>query len=386
MVRGRRRLALLAVLAGALIVAEALATNALRSTPAPALFVPSPAGLNYGMPHTIGGDWLGTRWLRPSNWSAASPALAADLGFIQRNNLGKVLRVFVGLDQLMVWDADAGFDGFDEAAIGDFTAALDMFDAHGIKVIAVLYDQEEVASIGNFHFAALDGTHSVMRRNYLRATDEFLRRFGQRGTVIGWDLFNEAYNSLGVDGHLPAPPHADPVSPNYSRQRVHDWLKDLYQVAKRAAPSSRFTVSDTTEIYWNPDPDLTKYADVVDFYDIHIYDDNPRYPNLKSLLRKPYIVGEAGASTANNHYEDQALNSKVVGYLLQHEEAAGVSAVLAQGAAFSSGRDALTPTGSVVAGYMTGRGSRARTGRDPAGAVSAVVVSTGRRLKRLFGF
>jgi hypothetical protein len=387
MVRGRRGLALLAMVTAALLVAGALAASALRSNAPPALVVPSQAGLNYGFPHTIGGDWVGTRWLRPSDWGATRPAMSADLDFIQRHNLGRVLRIFVGLDQLMVWNSDAGFDGFDEAALGNFTTALDMLDARGIKVIAVLYDQEEVASAGNFHFAALDGTHPIMRHNYLRATDEFLRRFGQRGTVIGWDLFNEAYNSLGVDGHLPAPPHVDPVSPNYSDERVHEWLKDLYQVAKRAAPLARFTASDATEIYWNPDPDLSKYADVVDFYDVHIYDDNPRYPDLKSLLRKPYIVGEAGASTVNGHYQDQALNSKAVDYLLQHEEAAGVSTVLAQGAVFSSGRDALTPTGAVVAGFLTDGGSRtrARAAWDPTGAVSAMVVSAGRRLKRFLG-
>jgi hypothetical protein len=227
-----------------------------------------------------------------------------------------------------------------------------MFDAHGIRIIAVLYDQEVVSSTGNFHFEALDGNHPVMRRNYLRATGEFLSMFGERSTVVGWDLFNEAYNSLGQDGRLSMPPHADPVSPNYSDQQVHDWLRDLYQTAKRAAPTALFTASDTTELYWNPVPDLTKYDDVVDFYDVHIYDDNPHYPDWKSTLRKPFIVGEAGASTSNHHYEDQTLNSEAVGYLLQQAKANGASVVLAQGQAFSVARDALTPTGAAVAHFL----------------------------------
>jgi hypothetical protein len=296
--------------------------------------------------------------------------------------------VFIGLDEMIVWNPQAGFDGFDEAALQHFSAALDMFDARGIKIIGVLFDQEEVASSGNFHFEALDGAHPIMRRNYLESAAEFLRQFGERKTVIGWDLFNEAYNSLGRDGHLPPPPHANPVSPNYSEQVVHDWLRDLYQTAKRAAPAALLTVSDTTEIYWNPDPDLTKYDDVVDFYDVHIYDDHPNYPNWKSLLRKPYIVGEAGASTVNSHYEDQALNSRAVDYLLQNAQLAGVSTVLAHGQAFSANRDSLTPTGSAVADFLAS--PKGRTGAssrwDPAGAVSAAAVSTGRRLKRWLDF
>jgi hypothetical protein len=384
----RRRLVTTVSLLAALVLVSGFAIAvALRPRSALTLPVPTAAGLNYGAPHSDTGEWVGTQWLRPGYWDATWPALAADLDFIKQHNLGKVLRIFIGLDELMVWDAKAGFDGFDQPSIDHFSAALDMFDSRGIKVIAVIYDQEEVASSGNFHFEALDGSHDIMRRNYLRATAEFLHRFGARNTVIGWDLFNEAYNSLGRDGHLPSPPHADPVSPNYSDQQVHDWLRDLYQTAKQAAPAAKFTASDTTELYWNPDPDVSKYSDVVDFYDIHIYDDHPQYPDWKSKLRKPYIVGEAGASTMDRHYDNQTMNSQSVDYLLQQAQSAGVSVVLAQGPAFSADRTALTPTGSAVANFLAGgpRGGGAAAGWNPARALVAAVRSTGRRLKRALG-
>jgi hypothetical protein len=379
-------LALLSGLAVLILLAGLAVATSLRPS-APTLTVPTRAGLNYGFPHTAGGAWVGTQWLRPAHWDATRPALAADLDFIEQHKLGKTLRVFIGLDELVVWKADEGFDGFDAAALRNFSAALDMFDARGIRIIAVLFDQEEVASSGNFHFQALDGSHEIMRRNYLRAADEFLRQFGERSTVIGWDLFNEAYNSLGQDGHLPSPPHADPVSPNYSDQRVHDWLRDLYQVAKRAAPKAWFTVSDATELYWNPDPDLSKYQNVVDFYDIHVYDDHPRYPDWRSMLHKPYVVGEAGASIANKHYEDQAINRTALDYLLQNAAQAGVSTVLAQGQAFSASRDSLTPTGTAVAEFLLhDKGARTSgAGWDPAGAVVGAALSTARRVKRLLG-
>lgn len=387
---GRRRLLVLSTLASLLIVAFLVAAG-FATSPAvkPRLAVPSLAGLNYGFPHTVSGDWVGTQWLRSRSdggyWETTQPALATDLDFIQSHDLGRVLRIFIGLDQTMVWDAKQGFDGFDEPALEHFSQALDMFDARGLKAIVVLYDQEVVGSTGNFHFQALDGSHPIMRRNYLRATDEFLRRFGTRQTVIGWDLFNEAYNSLARDGGLPKPPHQDPVSPNYSDQVVHDWLRDLYQTAKRAAPAAQFTASDTTELYWNPDPDLTKYQDVVDFYDIHIYDDNPRYPDWKSMLRKPYIVGEAGASTANGHLDDQAINSRAVDYLLRNAQAAGVSTVLVQGRVFTPTRDSLTPTGTALAQFVSlGSPQTASVGWDPGAAVRATLVATARRIRRLF--
>lgn len=355
----------------------------------PTLGSPSQAGLNYGFPHGTDGRWLGTRWLRSGGtWEDASPALAADLDFIRAHGLGRTIRLFVGLDQTMVWDENAGFDGFDEAALRHFGQALDMLDARGFRAVIVIFDQEEVASPGNFHFESLDGRHEVMRRHYLTALEEFLHRFGSRTTVIGWDLFNEAYNSLGRDGGLPQPPHPDPVSPGYSDATVHAWLADLYRVARASAPSAKFTVSDATELYWNPDPDLTKYRDVVDFYDVHVYDDRPVYPAWGTLLDKPYIVGEAGASTAGGHYDDQAMNSQAVAYLLSHARSAGVSFVLVQGQSFTLDRRSLTPTGVALAAFLSTNSDATHT-PSRQGLVDwllALAVSTARRAKRALGF
>jgi len=389
---GRGRLAVGALAAALAVVLALSAWFFLARVPSPSGFaVPSEAGLNYGFPHTVDGEWVGTEWLRPSSsgesWDVQTgPALAADLDFIQRHNLGRVMRLFIGLDQAMVWDPSQGFVGFDEPTLEHFGAALDMLDARGMSAVAVIFDQEQVASSGNFRFAALDGNHPAWRQHYLTAVDTFLRRFGSRRTVIGWDLFNEAYNSLGRDGGLPPPLHDDPVSPGYSNGAIHAWLADLYRTAKNAAPGAMFTVSDTTELYWNPDPDLSKYQDVVDFYDVHVYDDNPRYPNWRWMLHKPYIVGEAGASTANQHYEDQAINSRAVTYLLDHAQPAGVSFVLVQGRTFTTDRVSLTPTGTVLAGYLShatiASNHAAHNNVNPPEILAAALVSDVRRVWR----
>jgi len=348
---------------------------------------PSAAGLNYGFPHSVAGGWLGTEWLRTKSdrgsWAETQTALAADLGYIDRHGLGKVIRLFVGLDQAIVWDRTGNFDGFDAAALDHLDQAFTMLDAHGIRAVVVILDQEEVSSAGNFHFEALDGRHPNLRSGYLRAVAEFMKRFGARATVIGWDLFNEAYNSLGTDGGLPTPPQADPVSPGYSDATIHAWLRDLYTTAKHSAPMAMLTVSDSTELYWNPSPDLSKYRDVVDFYDIHVYDDRPKYPNWRWTLDKPYIVGEAGASTVGHHYDDQAINAAAVTYLLDHSRSAGVSFVLVQGAAFGSSRGVLTPTGEALASYLRRASTARTTGPNPVDVVAALVFAAARRLRHL---
>jgi len=315
------------------------------------LGLPSIKGLNYDGPAAANGQWLGTRWLRADgSWDAARPRLQADLDFIVAHHLGQVQRLFIGLDQLMVWDSANGFVRFDDAALRNLDQAFDMFDSHQLKVIAVVFDQEEVSSPGNFHFQALDGRHPGMRANYLKAVEQFFGRFGSRSTVAGWDLFNEAYNSLGTEGGLRKPPGEDPVSPNYPTRTVHAWIKDLYQAAKRAAPRAWFTVSDTTELYWKDRPDTARYDDAVDFYDVHVYDDNPSPKDWQRNLHKPYLLGEVGGDIKHG-FKDQSVNSRVVSYWLSRARALGIKAVLAhaaEGAVYSLRSGTLTPTGRVV--------------------------------------
>ena len=313
--------------------------------------LPSVKGLNYDGPAGSTGQWLGTRWLRPDGgWTAARPRLQADLAFIASHDLGQVVRVFIGLDQLMVWSTSTGFAGFDAGALANLDQALAMFDARHLKVLAVVFDQEEVSSPGNFHFEALDGRHPAMRANYLEAVGQFFQRFGTRQTVAGWDLFNEAYNSLGPDGGLPRPPADDPVSPSYPDETVHAWIKDVYTAAKRAAPQAWLTVSDTTDLYWKDPANPAKYDGAVDFYDIHVYDDHPTARDWARTLHRPYLLGEVGGDI-DHGFKDQSINSRVVGFWLSHARTLGIQAVLAHSAGdsiYSLRSNTLTPTGRVI--------------------------------------
>jgi endo-1,4-beta-mannosidase len=331
--------------------ARATPPPAPAATPATALAPPTLKGLNYDGPAGRGGDWLGTRWLRPGDggWSAARPSLQADLDFIASHDLGRTVRLFIGLDQLMVWDRSTGFTRFDGAALANLDQALGMFDAHHLAVVAVVFDQEELGGPGNFHVEALDGRHAAMRAHYLDAVEQFFHRYGSRPTVVGWDLFNEAYNSLGREGGLPRPPAADPVSPNYPDATVHAWIQDLYRAAKRGAPGAWLTVSDTTELYWKDPPDVARYAGAVDFYDIHIYDDHPAARSWARTLDRPYLLGEVGGDY-DHGFKDQSVNSRVVAFWLSQARALGIRAVLAhssEGSVYSL-RTGLTATGRVI--------------------------------------
>lgn len=316
--------------------------------------MPTLKGVNLENPRPLSGQYVGTSWLRPDVWPEVRPGFAADLAYIERNNLGRSVRLFIGLDQLMVWDNNTGFKGFDERSLGNLEEALQLLDGHGMRAIAVVYDQEVPSSPGNFRFASLDGRHGEMRAGYLRATEEFMARFGAHRAVAGWDLFNEAYNSLTAEGGLPRPPAREPVSPGYSEAVVHEWLRDLYHAARKGSPNAWLTVSDATRLY-GADPRTEGYCDAVDFYDIHLYDDHPSYPDWWRHLDRPYIVGEAGASEGNKHFLDQRYQEPAVRAILNGAAAAGATAVLVQSVEdntlFTERRDNLTATGRFVASF-----------------------------------
>jgi hypothetical protein len=316
-------------------------------------------GLNYGIPLARDGSWIGTSWLRTGtgvrdNWKLAYPQIVADLDFVQQHHLGRVIRLFIGLDQLMEWNDTIGFNGFHEQSVANFQQVVSLFAARDLQMVAVLYDQEETGSPGNFHFHALDGYHPAMRSGYLRATQAFLARFGSASTIVAWDLFNEAYGSLGPDGGHPRPPASDPVSPNYPDTLVHAFLHDLYAVAKGAAPQAWFTVSDGN-LYVQPVPDLSRFDDILDFYDVHIYDDHPAIGDLRGRLDKPFIVGEAGASLKGDHLHDQRIEPGVVRDFLDHAQGAGALAMLIHSISdqnvFPATHTALTPAGTVLASF-----------------------------------
>jgi hypothetical protein len=353
MSRAGRLLGILAVV-GLLFL---LTVEPARQTESMAPYLPLFKGLNYGVPLTQSGDWVGTAWLQADRWPQVRPAVNADLDFVERHHLGRVIRLFVAIDQLMYWDTARGFIGFREQELANLDEALDLFDAHGIRVIAVLFDQEVVSSPGNFRFQALDGRHDTMRAGYVRAVGQLMQRLGDRSTVAAVDLFNEAYSSLGTTGGLPRPPAPDPTSPGYPAPVVHQFLKDIYAAAKQANARIPLTVSDAT-LYWQPQPDLSRYDDILDFYDVHVYDDHPNLSNLRLALDKPYIVGEAGAAVVGEHFTDQAIEAGAVRALLEQGRADGARAVLVHSIAnqnvFPRTHDRLTPTGEVLSQFEAG--------------------------------
>ena len=99
------------------------------------------------------------------------------------------------------------------------------------------------------------------------------------------------------------------VSPGYPAATVHEWIRDLYRAAKEAAPSAWFTVSDTTGLYWPDHPQTEKYAGAVDFYDVHIYDPNPKVRDFGKLLGKLVILGEVGSPAGG--FDDMRRNAPV---------------------------------------------------------------------------
>src|SRR5947208_14662405 len=99
------------------------------SRSAPMIAAPSMAGLNYGVPRTVSGEWVGTQWLRSESsggyWESTRPALQADLDFIQQHRLGQVMRVLFGHEGATSWDPARGCKGLEQPAGANLSQDVD---------------------------------------------------------------------------------------------------------------------------------------------------------------------------------------------------------------------------------------------------------------------
>src|ERR687886_2007124 len=291
------------------------------SPPSHAALSVSYTGTNYYAPpeqFTACRHWT---WLRAScyrNREAAQVVpwqVTSDLSFIRRRHQGGFQRVWISLDQLMYWQSNTGYQGYDPQSLANVDDMLRRFAAHGIKVDLVLFSWAHGAGAHyQFHPEALDGNHATMRAHYLQAVRDFVSHLAANptaaATVAVMDLQNEAYymleryfaqgrSHLGTFTHCWVGTAVDVRC--VDRDIIHPWLTDLYNAAHGAAPRFAYTVSDTTRLlkdyrYWQG-----MYP--VDVYDIHVYDDAPwTHASLYAnglALQKPWFSGEAGGASGN---------------------------------------------------------------------------------------
>jgi hypothetical protein len=201
----------------------------------------------------------------------------------------------------------------------------------------------------------VDGYHSTMRANYLRAVHDFTHVGSDptdASTIAVVDLQNEAYYQLEVYFNNPSNLGAFTQCLSGSggtdwgcvdNTIIHPWLNDLYSTAKSAAPnlcipsptlaacSMRIVCSSSSENLYP-----------VDVYDIHAYSDSPssdptRWASGK-LLNKPWFVGEAGCGVGDTSCTYDGTNAAPIDkWWLDNLRADGASAVLVEegGTAFT---------------------------------------------------
>lgn len=282
-------------------------------------------GVNYYDPTDFFTKCPDFTWLQASCYAsphraiAPSRQLASDLVFVRSSHIGSFMRVWVSLDELMKWDPNKGYVGYDSNALANVDSALSQFAAQGIKVDLVLLVYSKGSHwLKQFHPDALDGSHPAMRSGYLRAVHDFISHLAAdpaaRHTVAVMDLETEPYYQLEQYFNDASHLHAFGSCSNgtgtarndcVDREIIHPWLLDLYRTARSASTAFKYTFADTGRLltadraaqdFW-----ISMYP--VDVYDIHMYDDTPwndtaRWNSFVNL-DKPWFAGEAGCGSGN---------------------------------------------------------------------------------------
>jgi len=315
-------------------------------------------GTNYYQPtdyfnHCGYWTWLTSCYTDSSSGPSAQSQVGQDAQFIAANGLGTFQRVWISLDQLMNWDSTNGYQSYNPAYLAHVDDMLHRMARSGIKVDLVLLTHSQGAGTANqFHPEAVDGYHSTMRANYLRAVHDFLTHVASdpidASTIAVVDLQNEAYYQLEVYFNNPSNLGAFTQCRSGSDRTdwgcvdntiIHPWLNDLYATAKAAAPNLLYTVSDAGGLLEGGANGLQQRENLypVDVYDIHVHSDSPwnHVPSwaLGKLLNKPWFAGEAGCGVGNTGCTYDGTNAAPIDkWWLDNLRADGALAVLVEDA------------------------------------------------------
>lgn len=287
------------------------------------------AGLDYYEPSSYFTGCRDWSWLHVSCYrgssvaadttiTAARTVLEADTSFVRAWRLGRFLRVWVSLDQLMRWTPYGGFSGYVPSRLRDLDNALAVLARRRIVVDLVLFVYSKTAHWENqFHPEALDGRHPVIRAHYLQALKLFLKHLDSDPvdamTVKVIDLQTEPYyqleqyfdspSSLGTYTSCISGEGVDSVC--VDEKIIHPWLEDMYKAARSVTRHFLYTESDTGRLLSTDTAQQAHWISMypVNVYDIHLYDSTPwsHQRRWTSALRlpKPWFAGETGCDSGN---------------------------------------------------------------------------------------
>lgn len=187
-----------------------------------------------------------------------------------------------------------------------------------------------------FYFNSDLVNNQILQDQYITSLKQFLSRYSNNPAIDSYDLGNELSYMVSSKGticgwsqdptddlkfdEVPAP-GLSPTDQNYL-PNLKNFLKKIYSAAKQADPNHPVTFS-----FGNPYDNLTQttfrdfFKDVVDFYDIHAYSQNPYsfYTNLPGY-DKPLSHGEVGVGDDNPFYDSTGVNCYGDGWTWMNDE------------------------------------------------------------------
>lgn len=363
-------------IAASLVIAISLAltTGAVGAVPAvgaaPARLPVGYAGVDYYEPSNYFTHCADYTWLQASCYNSPTlgdtprQQLISDLTFIRSRKIVKTMRLWISLDQLMLWNQQTGFAGYAPGALANLDDVLSIFHQYRVRAVLVLFSYASTPLINEFRPEALDGLHPAMRAGYIRAVRVFMRHLAanpiDRATAPLIELQNEPYYQLEEYFKDPARLGAYQGCAHVTvtdwgcvdTRIIHPWLKALYRAARSAAPHGfYYSFSDTGRMF-------EKYAYWSRMYpgDIineHVYDSTPAiHRNLYSrgrFFRKPWIVTEAGCNVGAVSCTYDGTNAAVAdNWWLRHLAKFGAQSVMLESSTtlwtYPDGPNSQTPT------------------------------------------
>jgi hypothetical protein len=217
------------------------------------------------------------------------------------------IRVFGALDQATAFNDVTGFSSWNQTYIGRLDTFLnDICRPLGMKVLLNIFNRvgnttayDSLHSEMPYQFQTMclthDGKYATMRANYLKMIDSLAIRYADNDVLVAYDIMNEGINGMTGD--------------SVTVQGAVAFFNDCYDSLRAHDTRHPITVSSTiasSRAFMN-------LTDCVDFYDVHVYDENPSWltyaPYQMAGHLKPVIMGEAMCTYTQKTNDDSLLTA-----------------------------------------------------------------------------
>ncbi|MEO8970127.1 MAG: hypothetical protein ABI406_00835 [Ktedonobacteraceae bacterium] len=235
----------------------------------------------------------------PVMFTPCHAQMFSDFDFLSKHHI-KTVRLWPVLSTFAYDNTTQSWSSNFNSSIANLDKTLNRLAKDKIKVYLTLMstpdcsDPPEIGTNLGYYFNPALINNPTTQDQFISALQAFIARYKNNPAIYGYDLVNEMSLVLANPPTKSSPGYCNLPYDTADFTKTQTLLARMYATAKSVDTVHSFTYS-FDHLYPMSSPVFTILSNDVDFYDIHVYSNNPAafYKNFPNY-NKPVIQGEVG--------------------------------------------------------------------------------------------